>query len=72
MTRKLLLALAALAGLSGCVAVPVYEAPAAGVYYGPPAASVTFGYYGHRPQYRHPHDRHGYHGHPGHRPRHHR
>ena len=52
MTKKLLLLLAAAAGLSGCIAVPVYEAPPAAVYYGPPAASVTFGYYGHRPQYR--------------------
>lgn len=48
MTKKLLLMLAAVASLSGCVAVPVYEAPPAAVYYGPPAASVTFGYYGYR------------------------
>jgi len=53
MTKKLLLMLAAVAGLSGCVAVPVYDAPPVGVYYGPPAASVTFGYYGHGPQHRH-------------------
>lgn len=54
MTKKMLLLMAAVAGLSGCVAVPVYDAPPAAVYYGPPAASVTFGYYGPR-GYRHPH-----------------
>lgn len=57
MTKKLLLLLAAVAGLSGCVAVPVYEGPPAAVYYGPPAASVTFGYYG-RGGYGPPHRHH--------------
>ena len=61
MTKKLLLVLAAVAGLSGCVAVPVYDAPPGGVYYGPRAASVTFGYYGHGSYHRHP-PRHHNHG----------
>lgn len=53
MTRKLMLVAVLALGLSGCVAVPVYEAPppAYGYYYGPPAAAVTFGYYGHRHHY---------------------
>ena len=59
MTKNLLLMLAAVFALAGCVAVPVYESPppAYGYYYGAPAASVTFGYYGqgHRHYYR---DRH--------------
>ena len=57
MVKKMLLGAAALLGLSGCVAVPVYDThPGYGVYYAPPAASVSFGYYqrdsyghGHRP-----------------------
>lgn len=54
MTKKLLLIGALALGLSGCVAVPVYDAPAAyGYYPAVPAASVTFGYYGgHRHYYR--------------------
>ena len=50
MTKNLMLAAALALGLSGCVAVPVYEAPppAYGYCYGAPAAAVTFGYYGHR------------------------
>jgi len=67
MVKKLLLGAAALLGLSGCVAVPVYDThPGYGVYYAPPAASVSFGYYqrdsygpgrghrhGHGPRHRH-------------------
>lgn len=53
MTKKLLLIGVAALGLSGCVAVPVYDAPppAYGYAYGPPAAAVTFGYYGPRHYY---------------------
>ena len=57
-------ALAALA-LGGCVAVPVYESsPGYGAYYGPPAATFSFGYYydghghGHRHGRGHGHRRH--------------
>lgn len=56
MTKKLLLICTAALGLSGCVAVPVYDAQPAYGYYGAPAATVTFGYYGHghRNYYREP------------------
>ncbi len=74
---KTLVAVSALAVLSGCVAVPVgggYYEPApvvyapAPVYYGPPAyygPSVSFGFYGGR-SYGHGH-RHGHGGHRGRR-----
>lgn len=54
MIRNLLLACAAALALSGCVAVPVYDSPppAYGYHYGPPAATVQFGYYGHRHYHR--------------------
>jgi len=58
MVKKLLLGAAALMALSGCVAVPVYDAhPGHGVYYVPPAASVSFGYYrdSYRPGHGHRH-----------------
>lgn len=60
MIRKMLLLAVTALGVSGCVAVPVYEtAPPYGYSYGPPAASVTFGYYGAppRPRHHHHHDR---------------
>jgi hypothetical protein len=64
MRRKLLAALGVSAlMLSGCVAVPVSEpVPAYGYYYGPPAATFSFGFYGghhhghhHGGRYRHRH-----------------
>jgi len=57
--KKLLLIGVAALGLSGCIAVPVYDAPPAyGYYPAVPAASVTFGYYGDRRYNRHPRHRH--------------
>lgn len=48
--KKLVIALLAGAGLSGCIAVPAYDAP--GYYYGP-AVSVGVGpSYGYRGGYR--------------------
>jgi hypothetical protein len=63
MKRSLIVAALAVLSLGGCVAVPVYDGGGPGYgygYYGPPAASISFGY-----TY---HDGPGY----GHRPRHHR
>lgn len=69
MLKKLVLGAAALLGLSGCVAVPVYDTrPGYGVYYAPPAASVSFGY-SHRDSYRQGHGHRQGHG-PRHRQRH--
>ena len=45
MLKKLIAMGAATLALTGCVAVPVYDSePAYGYYYGPPAASFSFGY----------------------------
>jgi hypothetical protein len=58
MKRSLILAALALLTLGGCVAVPVYDGgygygPGYG-YYGPPAATFSFGYtYHDGPGYRH-------------------
>lgn len=51
MTKKLMVILAAGLALSGCVAVPVYDAPPAYGYYGVPAASVNLQYYRGGPYY---------------------
>jgi hypothetical protein len=51
MKGRLLVAALGLLGLSGCVAVPVYDAGAGygydsyGYYSAPPAATFSFGYY---------------------------
>jgi hypothetical protein len=66
MKKSLLVAVLALLGLGGCVAVPVYDS---GLgygydYYGPPAATFSFGYsyrdggYRHGPRHRHYRHRH--------------
>jgi hypothetical protein len=52
--KRLIGAAAAVFSLAGCVAVPVYSEPAypayaPGYYYGPPAATFSFGY--HRDRY---------------------
>lgn len=70
MKRSVLVAALALLGLGGCVAVPVYDAGAGygydSAYYGPPAATFSFGYFyhdgdrrhGHRHRHRHRHRHH--------------
>ncbi|MPZ44971.1 MAG: hypothetical protein GEV05_16530 [Betaproteobacteria bacterium] len=61
MKKSLLVAALALLGLGGCVAVPAYDSgPGYGYdYYGPPAATFSFGYFhsdrGHRHGNRHRH-----------------
>ena len=61
MLKKLLAAVAVMLALSGCIAVPVYDTgPGYGAYYGPPAASFSFGYTYHDHGYRPRYHRHGY------------
>jgi hypothetical protein len=67
MKKTLLIAILAAVGLSGCVAVPVYDGgyagPAYGYYAAPPAASISFGYYHHGGHRHHHHRRHHRHWH---------